>query len=678
MEVAVQRFDERRWVAFHSATPGAPPVCVGTGPTREAAAQSAVVRSGHATAAEVLAQARTQEAAAPSEAVTLTPDIRRWFNLPSAADMLGVDPAATWAWEPLRWAYSAPPVGLRPYQAWVLFNAAVLRDRGLPGKGLVVSAGVGQGKTLIGFLLGATLGVSPGAVAVLVPAALEGQWRDDANRYRAMGFNLPPTPAIITHETVGAATRNPLQTLNPAVVIIDEASAFANGESTRTRRLLSWKASAPNARVFPMSATYLKASLQNVAHLLAMTLGELAPLPTHYPDLRAVASAVDADARLKRYAPGVLLQRTPPEARGLAPLQQARAAVRALMADRAGYLRVPDHMAAEGETAAPLSYTTLRPEPPEKILKALRTLEQTWEHPQTGEVYTEALAIHRAASELSAGYWTEWTPAAPFEWAAARKEAAKAVRAAAKLRQAGMPDSAGAWARALRKPPRTLPHRVPVEVDRATGTPRTVDLREVWATWQSAAIRHGTTTALAGPFPGQTRDFHPLDPYLVEWAAAWARDGGAGLIWTRSPDFGAWVANVAGCPYYGTGPGGEGVRSEDGTRCCVVSVQVHHRGKNLQQWHRNLVLQPFGSADVLEQLTGRTHRAGQRHPVTLEFAAPTPYQDRAIAAALRRSRFVHEIGEASYRLWRFGHGLEFDRRALEDPSTLADLEGEEP
>lgn len=678
MELAVQRLDARRWAAFRDG------VCVGTGRTQVNAAECGARALGtRATAAEVLAQARAQEAttrpAAPVEAVQMTADIRRWFHLPSAQDVLGVDPAAEWTWRPMQSAFSEPPVTLRPYQAWALFNVAALRDHGgLHGKGLVISAGVGQGKTLIGLLLASVLGTPPGRTLCMVPAALEGQWHDDVARYHTMGFRVP-TPTITTHETLGANTRNPLEVWNPATLVIDEASAFANGESNRTRRLLAWKAGALNARVFLLSATYLKASLKDVAGLTELVLGELAPLPTHYPDLRAVASAVDADARLKRYAPGVLLTRTPPEAHTLPPLQQARAAVRVLMQGRTGYLTVPANMVAEGETSAPLIYSSVRPTVPPAVAKALEALEATWEHPYTGEAFSLALDFHRAASELQAGYYTRWDPAPPEDWKDAKRALTQALRAARALRAAGLPDTQGAWLKALRTGRHNrapLPTHVDVTVDASTN-PRTVDLRAVWAAWQSAATRHGTSTALATHFPGQERSFHRVSPYLAEAAAAWAA-GAPAILWTRSPEFGQWVANVVGCPYYGTGEDGEGIRTERGDRPCVASVQVHHRGKNLQAFHRNLVVQPFGSADVLEQLAGRTHRQGQTHAVEVALLTPTAYADKAVAAALRRSRFVAEIGEATYRLWKFGGGLEFDRRALEDPALLQELETEEP
>lgn len=680
VELAVQRFDARRWVAFRGTE------CVGTGKTREEAANTAAraVGAGRATAAEVVAQAAAEErapaAARADEAVTMTPDIRRWFNLPSAQDVLGVDPAATWTWEPMARAFSDPPVRLRAFQAWALTNAAALRDRGLPGKGLAISAGVGQGKTLIGLLLPTVLRVDPARVVTLVPAALEAQWRADVMRYRDMGF-VVPTPTIRTHEALGAG-RNPLDLLSPSVVIIDEASAFANGESTRTRRLVAWKAANPNARVFVLSATYLKASLKDLAGLMDLVLAELAPVPTHYPDLRAVASAVDADARLKRYAPGVLLDRAPLTG---TPLQRARAAVRNLMAGRTGYVTVAPDMAPEGETSVPLRYVPLRPAPPPDVSKALAHLEGTWEHPHTGVAYTYALDFHRAATELSAGYYTRWDPPPPVEWTDARRELVKALRATRELRTRGLPDSPGTWTKALRKAETApngrgaLPKAVLVTVDQTTGTPRRVDLREVWRAWASACARYGTTTALATPFPGQVRTFHRVSPYLVEAAAEWAAQDPAGaILWTRSPDFGEWLANVAGVPYYGTGADGEGVRRERGDRTCVCSVQVHHRGKNLQAFHRNLVVQPFGSADVMEQLVGRTHRAGQVAPVTVALATPTIYPERAVAAAMRRSRFVAEVGEAEHRLWRYGQDLTFDRRALEDREVLQALETEEP
>jgi hypothetical protein len=134
------------------------------------------------------------------------------------------------------------------------------------------------------------------------------------------------------------------------------------------------------------------------------------------------------------------------------------------------------------------------------------------------------------------------------------------------------------------------------------------------------------------------------------------------------------VANACGLPYFGAGEDGGAILTTPGTTSCVASVQVHHKGKNLQRWHRALVLQPFGSADVMEQLVGRLHRAGQTTPVEVSVCCPTLHGERALASALRRSRFVYEVEGTEYRLWRHARDLVFSQGVDADERLLRELE----
>ena len=92
-----------------------------------------------------------------------------------------------------------------------------------------------------------------------------------------------------------------------------------------------------------------------------------------------------------------------------------------------------------------------------------------------------------------------------------------------------------------------------------------------------------------------------------------AADAPAGtLIWTRHVSAGQRLAQL-GVPYYGGGSNPE--HAPHGTTI-AVSVEAHGTGFNLQHgWSRNRVLVPMASAELWEQLTGRTHRQGDRDKV---------------------------------------------------------------
>lgn len=656
VDLVVQRHHSGRHVAFVGGR------ALGVGPTRAAALDAAYAvasrtpLSGATVAAAARAERKQTEAGAEIRA---SADLRRIFSLPQF-QCPEFPPALETAFS----APDAPHARLRPFQLWALYHAAFIAQH-YPGRGIIVSAGVGHGKTLVG-LLCARVFQSERPVMV-VPAALVQQWKDAIRQYTDQGFVFP-VPAIVSHESLGAPTgATALDDLRPDLVVIDEADAFANGRSTRSRRLAAWKTNAPNARLVCMSGTLLRSSLHDVAGLASMTLGDLSPIPLHYPDLEAVASAVDADARLMRCRPGVLRQFAPPGMENAADVTVARAALRAILHDRLGYVTVrPEHRAA-GETSAPLSYRFLRTEHPAAVTSALGKLDADWVHPISGDVISEALEHHRASVELSLGYATRWNPPPPAEWDEPRRLAAKALR---KVRARKGLDSPGSWARALRagKAP-------PADVDLGDEiNPDVRPLREIWDAWVVAAATAGTSDAVGQKYPGSERVVTWLDDYAIRAAVAWGRES-PGLIWTRSPAIGEAIAAAGGWTYYGAGAISRGLNERTPHTTAVVSIPVNYKGKNLQHFSRNLIMQAVGSADVMEQLVGRTHRAGQAGAVTVEIFAPTEHAERAMMAVLRRSGFVDEVEGSAYKIWRKRRDLVFMHGA-QDPAWIQGLEAD--
>jgi hypothetical protein len=70
---------------------------------------------------------------------------------------------------------------------------------------------------------------------------------------------------------------------------------------------------------------------------------------------------------------------------------------------------------------------------------------------------------------------------------------------------------------------------------------------------------------------------------------------------------------------------------------------VHGKGKNLQAWNRQLVIEPPASGTVWEQLLGRTHRQGQRADDVI--AVVYQHTDRVRAAvdrATAQARYIEQ------------------------------------
>lgn len=106
-----------------------------------------------------------------------------------------------------------------------------------------------------------------------------------------------------------------------------------------------------------------------------------------------------------------------------------------------------------------------------------------------------------------------------------------------------------------------------------------------------------------------------ISDVVLDWIAA--RDLRGTLIWTERPAVGERLAAKLGARYYGEGgictATGAPVESHDPARHgpAVLAMEPNSRGRNLQAWSRNLILDVTKSARRLEQLLGRTHRPGQ-------------------------------------------------------------------
>ena len=585
----------------------------------------------------------------------------------------------------------------------------------------MVNAGVGQGKTLPIAQLPIVMGAQ--RPLLLVAAALEDQARADMKRYASWGFRMPPNLTILTHEKIGTPNnRNLLDRLDPDLILIDEADAFGSGDSARTQRVVAYATSkSPQVPVALFSATFLKDGLRNITHLCKLALGVWSPLPREWGDMAAVASAVDPDVYTnegRRMRPGALLAALTITDRmevGEDPIKQARRAVRNIMRDTPGYITVPEHLRREGDPIypaglpvghpghgragerIPLVIRMLRPDVPDEVKDTLENISMTETNPVDGRVLGGPLEVYQSRQAASCGYVRTWTPLPPEHWKQARQDWARGLKAAQRAYKGrDWPDSPATWRRALDKDPDArggVPERIMVEVDQMVApapgapplrTPTQVNLRDLWAAFK--AVCRQLNTAPHNPHPPKPTvvEQSMTNPYLLEFATAWARErpdnagnGGPGIVWTHSPKFALALSRHSGMPYYGSQQDTKGmdIRDEDGTRSVIASIRVNQRGKNLQgAFHRNLILQGIGSCGTLEQVIGRTHRSGQMVPVQVDFCVPTDVQESALASALRRSTFVLEVENTSYRLYENRNQLEFTAEAVNNQTLLATLE----
>jgi hypothetical protein len=128
--------------------------------------------------------------------------------------------------------------------------------------------------------------------------------------------------------------------------------------------------------------------------------------------------------------------------------------------------------------------------------------------------------------------------------------------------------------------------------------------------------------------------------YKVAAAVAWAKENKEGIIWHHHPEIGIWLCEMlreAGIQHT-YAPAGENEKAY--AEGLVVASMAHGTGKNLQHQHKQLFLEVRREASIMEQVIGRTHRAGQE--------ADEVYADIFISTGFDLALFNACLADADY------------------------------
>lgn len=456
--------------------------------------------------------------------------------------------------------------GLRPAQA------AALRDMfERPGAFLPIRPGGGKkAVSLLGFTL-----VKAQRPLLLVPADLQDEYwrskRDLARHYRVL-----PTIEIASYQWLSHKNQcDFMDEYRPDVIFCDEADILGNTDSIAWKRLKKYLKANPATKFYVASGSFFGRRVREIAHLLRWTLRDAAPIQRDMNEQIAMGWAIDAKVSGDRCHPGALL--TLPGATGTTELARGRRGFRTRIVETPGVIST-----AEDVPPMPLVIRSIEPAVPSALREAILQMRKTWTTP-AGDMFKYALEMWGHAKRLGLGMHYYYDPPPPYDWKQAKYEWLS-------------------WA---------LP-----KVKRMTSIDQLSQLQDkVLAGEIDDEGRYRRWLAVADTYdPDAHKKTHWVDDTTsIDWAGEWARKAKRGLIWTPDTAWGEKASERLGIPYFR-----ELGRAKDGTAItdyygdlAIVSIASCSRGRNLQRWSKNLVMNPPSVGKVWKQLVSRTWRDGQ-------------------------------------------------------------------
>lgn len=501
-----------------------------------------------------------------------TLDYQRIANLPRRR--LSLSDAEAWArtlTDELRLPGSSE--ALRPWQGYSLAEFAA-------NDGAFLGLGVGHGKTLITYLAPTMVG-SLRPLLIVPGAGLVEKTYEDFADYLPHWRQPLTMPRVITLQSLSSESgQTLLDDYRPDLIMIDECDELANLKSSAAARLDRYiRGNDGDVRVLCCTGTPGRKSILNYWHLLCWCLRDGAPVPLMPSEASLWALAID-EARGRnpgRVRPGVLG----------ATVELARRWYR----DR--LIETPGVVIVDGDSCtAPLTIRTRLAREDPKLNKTFDRFHHTLETPG-GEIVSDPLSRWRIDGQFGCGLYTYFDPPPPEDWRLARRALAGFVRK--RIDQS-------------RRTTRPLDSKAMV-MRRYTDHPIVTEWRRVKDTYDTK--KHTRVAWITDS------TIHSVRDWLAE-------DGTPGIVWSGSVEFGAACALATRLPYYGPegrDANGVNLRNADASRSLVASWHANKRGFNLQAWTRQLIVMPPQSAKYLEQIFGRSHRAGQEEHVIVDVLA---------------------------------------------------------
>jgi hypothetical protein len=491
-------------------------------------------------------------------------------------------------------------IRLRPEQALALRE---LFEMG----GLVAPMRVGSGKTLVTMLAPTLLGA---ALPVLVlPASMFRKspktQRDFARYRRAWNVRLPK---LISYEELSRPDKERLLFDEaPDLLMLDEAHKARNRDNVAHRRIERYKAET-GIKVSSLSGTLITGELLDVHAHAVWALDDAAPVPKRRVDAERWSSALGTGGgAFKSVDPG--------------PLGQLPGGYWSWFRGSRGVVPTPG-----SDCTAEIRASWWDVDLPEALQRMIASVNESNQRPDStpdDPIILDEFERVDCLCQLALGFYYVWDPMPPDWWLTPRRAWSKYVRAVLDERLEGF-DSPSMIRDGLRG------RHQPPAADYGVA---------LWSAWSAVKDRFEPN-----PVPVWA------DPSPLGWAAQAAGDGT--LIWVRYKAAGRFLERC-GVPYY---PGGTDPEQGEPGRTMALSISSHGTGRNLQKWHKNLILTPMASPDLYEQLIGRTHRAGQRsNVVDVRIIRAIDYHEDVVRRAITKARadsrasgFAHKLTDAQW------------------------------
>lgn len=419
--------------------------------------------------------------------------------------------------------------------------------------GAMVLLPVGEGKTLITYLLPELLKVNN--AALLVRAALLAKTYNDFNKLEDhWRGNMP---IVLSYERI-SRHEDTLNRFKPDLIIADECHKLKDPKAACTRRVYRYMRDNPATAFVGLSGTVAQRSFKDYWHLQQWALPQdLQPLPRPYKEMETWSEALDSKLKVRR---------------GLGALKvfgddmpAARKAFGERLRLTPGIITVQNP-----EVRASLTIELVTLKVPE-IEKHLNEMRRTWTTPG-GQEFCEAVDLWRHARELANGFYYKWEPEPPAKWLQARSDFMKFVRD--RLRSSRKLDT---MAQVVKE------HADAFEI---------MEWKEIEPTFKIKTV------------PVWINEDVPI--YVRRWVV-----DNKGLVWCEHRATGNYLIDCGIHFYSNNGLNQFNDHIDHCKHSAAVSVKAIGEGFNLQRYNKNLVLNctPIGSA--WEQMIGRTHRQGQ-------------------------------------------------------------------